>query len=226
MNHLTDYLVCNIDIEKSTTALHLEKEYGIEWGFNQQTPLDSHFHLKACITKPVKINPHSVMPMPTGIYPQLKNPNFELEVHSSSSVLYDQGIALAEGVTYFTHTFRNEIWLLIENKFDTVQTIQPTQNLALLTVKLRPQIVINYVHEIEKSDINIGSSKNYIQKIKKKINPEMYDEKVKRRMNKNNDQASYTRENIEAYKQGTKTLRKPQFNGAQKLEIHKGGSKK
>ena len=77
MNHLTDYLVCNIDIEKSTTALHLEKEYGIEWGFNQQTPLDSHFHLKACITKPVKINPHSVMPMPTGIYPQLKNPNFE-----------------------------------------------------------------------------------------------------------------------------------------------------
>jgi dUTPase len=215
MNQLTDYLVCKLNIEKSTTALLLEREYGLEWGFDQKTPLDGHFHLRACIQKPVTIEEKGIIPLPTGIYPHIQNPNFELEVNTLSSALYDQGLALAEGVTYFSHTFRNEIWLLIENKFKKPQVIQPTQNIALLSVKLRPRIVINYVNEIEKMEINIGSSKTYIQKIKKKLNPELYDNKKAKHGTLS---ADYTRENISLYTKGEmghdELREKKQFRGA------------
>ena len=52
---MTDYQICEIDIEKSSTAKYLEQNYSCEWGFNQDTNLDPFFHLRACIVSPVKI---------------------------------------------------------------------------------------------------------------------------------------------------------------------------
>lgn len=221
MNHLQDYLICNIDIEKSSTALSLEKEYGIEWGFDSQTPLDSFFHLRACIKKPIKINPGAILPIPTGIYPQLKNPNFELEIRSYSTAIYEQGLALAEGITYFPFTFRNEIWLLIENKFLQAQIIQPAQKIALLSVKLQPRMVINYVDQIEQIDIKIGASKSYIQKIKKDLDPDVYD----RQKEKLGNQLEYTRDDIDKYIEGTDILRNRKYRFANGVFVHKGSKK-
>jgi len=221
MNHLQDYLICSIDIEKSSTAKDLEQIYGIEWGFDSQTPIDSFFHLRACIKKPIKINPGAILPIPTGIYPQLKNPNFELEVRSYSTAIYEQGLALAEGITYFPYTFRNEIWLLIENKFEQGQIIQPAQKIALLSVKLQPRMVINYVDQIEQIDIKIGASKSYIQKIKKDLNPDVYDKKLEKR----NNQAEYTREDVKKYLDGDKNLRDAKYRSADGVSIHKGSKK-
>lgn len=221
MNHLQDYLICNIDIEKSSTALSLEKEYGIEWGFDSQTPLDSFFHLRACIKKPIKINPGAILPIPTGIYPQLKNPNFELEIRSYSTAIYEQGLALAEGITYFPFTFRNEIWLLIENKFLQAQIIQPAQKIALLSVKLQPRMVINYVDQIEQIDIKIGASKSYIQKIKKDLDPDVYD----RQKEKLGNQLEYTRDDIDKYIEGTDILRNAKYGFADGVFVRKGSKK-
>lgn len=221
MNHLQDYLICNIDIEKSSTALSLEKEYGIEWGFDSQTPLDSFFHLRACIKKPIKINPGAILPIPTGIYPQLKNPNFELEIRSYSTAIYEQGLALAEGITYFPFTFRNEIWLLIENKFLQAQIIQPAQKIALLSVKLQPRMVINYVDQIEQIDIKIGASKSYIQKIKKDLDPDVYD----RQKEKLGNQLEYTRDDIDKYIESKDILRNAKYRFADGVLVHKGSKK-
>ena len=221
MNHLQDYLICNIDIEKSSTALSLEKEYGIEWGFDSQTPLDSFFHLRACIKKPIKINSGAILPIPTGIYPQLKNPNFELEIRSYSTAIYEQGLALAEGITYFPFTFRNEIWLLIENKFLQAQIIQPAQKIALLSVKLQPRMVINYVDQIEQIDIKIGASKSYIQKIKKDLDPDVYD----RQKEKLGNQLEYTRDDIDKYIEGTDILRNAKYGFADGVFVSKGSKK-
>lgn len=112
---LTDYQICEIDIEKSSTAKYLEQNYSCEWGFNQDTNLDPFFHLRACIVSPVKIASGKTIPIPTGIYPALKNPNFRIEVNSFTDLVYEQGLALADGISTFEFTFRNEIWLLIKN---------------------------------------------------------------------------------------------------------------
>jgi hypothetical protein len=109
---LTDSQICEIAIEKSTTAKHLEQIYSCEWGFNQNSTIDPFYMLRACITKPVTFPSGQMIPIPTGIYPQLKNPNFSIEINSFSDLVYEQGIALADGISMCEYTFRNEIWLL------------------------------------------------------------------------------------------------------------------
>jgi len=167
---LTDYQICEIDIEKSTTAKELEKIYSCEWGFNQNSTIDPFFVLRACITKSVSFPVGKMIPIPTGIYPQIKNPNFSIEITSFSDLVYEQGIILADGISTCEYTFRNEIWLLLQNNSEQVQTIQPTQKVATFSVNYRPRMVINYVEQIEDIAWKNSSAKNYIQKIKKKIN--------------------------------------------------------
>ena len=113
--------------------------------------------------------------------------------------MYEQGIALADGVSTCEYTFRNEIWLLLQNNSEQVQTLQPTQKVAIFSVNYRPRMVINYVEQIEDIAWKNSSAKNYIQKIKKKISPEIYD------LTRNKpplEDMNYSRETVELYKNG------------------------
>tara|TARA_R110001632_G_scaffold42401_1_gene107283 strand:+ start:546 stop:1235 length:690 start_codon:yes stop_codon:yes gene_type:complete len=196
---LTDYQICEIDIEKSTTAKELEKIYSCEWGFNQNSTIDPFYILRACITKSVTFPVGKMIPIPTGIYPQIKNPNFSIEITSFSDLVYEQGITLADGISTCEYTFRNEIWLLLQNNSEQVQTLQPTQKVATFSVNYRPRMVINYVEQIEDIAWKNSSAKNYIQKIKKKISPEIYD------LTRNKpplEDMNYSRETVELYKNG------------------------
>jgi len=157
------------------------------------------FILRACIVSPVKIASGKTIPIPTGIYPALKNPNFRIEVNSFTDLVYEQGLALADGISTFEFTFRNEIWLLLQNNSEQVQMLQPTQKVAIFSVNYRPRMVLNYVEEIEDIAWKNSSAKNYIQKIKKKISPEIYD---LTRNKPSTQQISYSRETVELYKKG------------------------
>ena len=164
-----NYAACEIDIEISSIARQLEREYSTSWEFSQDTTLDSFFDLRACITKPLSIKPKQIVPIPTGIYPQLKNPNFRIVCSSHTDIVYEQGLTLADGISTFEYSFRNEIWLLIENKFQQAQTVQPTQKIATFSVNYLPRMVVNYVDQIEEIEWKNKSAKSYIQKIKKKL---------------------------------------------------------
>ena len=96
----------------------------------------------------------------------------------------------------FSYTFRNEMWMLIKNNFNKAQIIQPTKKLATFSVRQLPQMVINYVDAIEESNINFRTSKKFIQEIKKKVSPEIYDIK-KQRLSE-----FYSREDIDKYIRG------------------------
>jgi dUTP pyrophosphatase len=194
---LKNYPVCDINIEISTVAKQLEKEYSTSWAFNQDTPIDGFFDLRACIIKPITVESGDIVPIPTGIYPQLKTPNFRIICSSHTDVVYDQGLALADGISTFEYSFRNEIWLLIQNKYKQAQTIQPTQKIATFSVNYLPRIVFNYVDQIEEISWKNKSAKSYIQKIKKKLMPDIYD--VKKPYEK---AIGYTRESIDKYLQG------------------------
>ena len=73
---------------------------------------------------------------------------------------------MSEGVTYFPYTFRDEIWIFLENKNNEAVIIQPTQKIAQLTVKELPRIVINYVESIEESPWKMNSGKSFIKQLK------------------------------------------------------------
>ena len=185
--------VCKINIEKSSLAKTLEKVYGIEWGFSQETPLDSYHHLRACIIKDISIEPGEVLPVPTGMYLQLISPNFIVEVGTDHDVAYNEGLTIFDSPMLFSYTFRNEMWMLIKINFNKAQIIQPTKKLATFSVRQLPQMVINYVDAIEESNINFKTSKKFIQEIKKKVSPEIYDIK-KQRLSE-----FYSREDIDKY---------------------------
>ena len=205
-NLLQDFQVCRLNIEKSSTAKHLEARYGIEWAFNQDTPLDSFFHLRACIKTPVTIPSRKIIPIPTGIYPQLKSPNFRIECNSFTDLVYEQGLCLADGISTFEYSFRNEIWLLIENKFEQAQTIQPTQKIATFSVNYKPRMEIEYVDWIEEIEWKNKSAKSFIQKIKKQIHPDVHDVTKPPQ-----EVLGYTREQANKYLKGgirTATIRK------------------
>lgn len=208
---MTDSQICEIDIEKSTTAKHLEQVYSCEWGFNQNSTIDPFYMLRACITKPVSFSVGQMIPIPTGIYPQLKNPNFSIEINSFSDLVYEQGIALADGISMCEYTFRNEIWLLLQNNSKQVQTLHPTQKVATFSVNYRPRMVINYVDQIEDIAWKNSSAKSYIQKIKKKIRPEVHD--VKKEKHRDLD---YGRSVIQQYIDGGFATHQLDINEAEK----------
>ena len=115
-NLLKDLTVCEINIEKSTTALKLEKRFNINWSFDEYNHLEPSFHVRAAIENEIVVDPREIVTIPTGLYPQLLNPGFEIEIRSLTSLLWEQGLVQADGITYFPYTFRNEIYILIENK--------------------------------------------------------------------------------------------------------------
>ena len=185
--------ICKINIEKSSLARTLEKVYGIEWGFSQETPLDSYHHLRACIIKDITIEPGEVLPIPTGMYLQLISPNYIVEIGTDHDIAYNEGLTIFDSPMLFSYTFRNEMWMLIKNNFSKAQIIQPTKKLATFSIRQLPQMVINYVDAIEESNLNFRTSKKFIQDIKKKISPDIYDIK-KQRLSK-----FYSREDIDKY---------------------------
>ena len=191
---MQNFNVCDINIEKSSTAKSLESKYGIEWAFNQQIHLDTSFEMRACISKPVIIKANDIVAIPTGIYAQLLRPDFVIEITSLSSLVFDQGICVAEGVATFNYHFRNEIWLLIKNNFKEAQTIQPAQKVANFSVKHQPRMVIKYVDQIEEIDSKIQTGKSYIQKIKNKI---------RGISKKERESIGYSRNDIEDYVNGS-----------------------
>ena len=193
MNLLKNSKVCKIHIEKSSLAKTLEKVYGIEWGFSQETPLDSYHHLRACVIKDITIEPGEILPVPTGMYLQLITPNYIVEVGTDHDVAYNEGLTIFDSPMLFSYTFRNEMWMLIKNNFNKAQIIQPTKKLATFSVRQLPQMVINYVDAIEESNLNFRTSKKFIQEIKKKISPDIYDLKKKRLSE------YYLREDIDKY---------------------------
>jgi dUTP pyrophosphatase len=166
---LKDLQVCEIKIEKSSKAKYLESKLGTSWSFEIYNHLEPFFHLRACIDTDITLEPGEIFPFPTGIYPQLTNPNFTIEVNSLSGLIYSYGVVMCERVTYFPYTFRDEIWIHLENKNHEAVIIRPGQKIAQMTVKQLPRIVIKYVDEIEKSDWKINSGKTFIKLIKDQI---------------------------------------------------------
>ena len=105
-NILNDSPVCNINIEKSYRALELEKTMGIEWAFDDDNPLDTFFYLRACIAEAISKPSGKILPIPTGIYPHLVSPKYEIEVRSFSTLVYQEGLVVADGVSCFNYGFR------------------------------------------------------------------------------------------------------------------------
>jgi len=168
-NLLSNLKICEINIEKSSLAKKLESDYKIDWGFEVYNHMEPFYHLRACLEDDIVLNPGDIVPIPTGIYPQILNPTYIIEVTSLSGMIYNYKVVMPEGVTYFPYTFRDEIWIFLENKNIEAVIIQPAQKIAQFTVKQLPRMVLNYVESIEESPWKMNSGKSFIRQIKDKV---------------------------------------------------------
>jgi dUTPase len=168
-NPLSNLKICEINIEKSSLAKKLESDYKIDWGFEVYNHMEPFYHLRACIEDDIVLSPGDIVPIPTGIYPQILNPTYIIEVTSLSGMIYNYKVVMPEGVTYFPYTFRDEIWIFLENKNIEAVIIQPAQKIAQFTVKQLPRMVLNYVESIEESPWKMNSGKSFIRQIKDKV---------------------------------------------------------
>lgn len=184
---MNDSQVCEIHIEKSILARKLEYDMNIDWGFEVYNHMEPFYHLRACIEQDLELQPKEIVPIPTGIYPQLLNPKFIIEVTSLSGLIYNHSVVMPEGVTYFPYTFRDEIWIFLENKNTEPVIIQPAQKIAQFTVKQLPRMVIKYVESIEESPWKMNSGKTFIKRIKDKL----------RNRTKTKSSKNYERDDIE-----------------------------
>ena len=166
--------ICKLNIEKSTLALALEKELGVEWSLDQDTPLDAFYNLRACIVKDITIQPGECIPVPTGIYPELGSPYFVMEVTTNHDTMIKWGLSIFDSPMIFSYTFRNEIWVLIKNNFKEAQVIPPSKKVANLSIRQLPQTQLNYVTQIEQTEISLKTSKKFIRTIKNDMYTDIY----------------------------------------------------
>ena len=106
-----------IKFEKSSLALKLEKEYGKAWIVEQYSLFDLYYSLQACIEQDIKIKPFTREIIKTGFYLQIDDPYTYLEIISDSNLVYEKGLIVLDAPTYFGHGFRNEIFLILYNKY-------------------------------------------------------------------------------------------------------------
>ena len=73
-----------VKIQKSELAKQLEQTTGIKWELEQQFPYDAGFDLRACIEKTLILLPTGHTTIPTGLFIELGDPNWEIQIRARS----------------------------------------------------------------------------------------------------------------------------------------------
>lgn len=140
--------LCDIKVKKREHARYLEKELGVSWSFDQQSPFDPVLHLRCCLPEAVNIKSNSTCYVPTGISIEIHNPNYHFEVLSHSELVYDSKLVVLDAPAIFDHTYRGEIYVMLHNFSDETKLLKPNDTIATLRLKHTIRPVIKYVDEL------------------------------------------------------------------------------
>ena len=81
---MTNLNQCSIKFKKRPLAQTLEKTTGMSWSFRQINDFDVHVCLKLCVPNKAIIPKLACKPVPTGISPELLNPNYKMVISTNS----------------------------------------------------------------------------------------------------------------------------------------------
>lgn len=125
------------------------------------TPGSAGVDLYACIDKPVTVEPHKCVQIPSGIAIELPNENYGAFVFARSGISRKHGIAPVNAVGVIDSDYRGEIIMGLINHFDESYTIEPNDRVAqlvVLPVASLPVAVVDELDETSRGEGGFGST--------------------------------------------------------------------
>jgi len=158
----------NVKIEKSVLAQQLEQQLGITWDLQQQYPFDAGYDLRACESMPIVIEPNERETVGTGLYFQLDEPYWEIQIRPRSGLAHKNGIMIVNSPGTVDFAYRNEVKIILYNSGKESFIIHQGDRIAQACFRPVPQVFFEYVYSIDQTVI-LSNTNSWVQeeKIKK-----------------------------------------------------------
>lgn len=160
-------LQLNVKIEKGSLARTLEEKLGISWDLQQQYPFDAGYDLRACEEEDVIIEPNKRAIVGTGLYFQIEEPYWEIQIRPRSGLAYKNGIMVVNSPGTVDFAYRNEVKVILYNSGEETFTVSPGDRIAQACFRPVPQVWFNYVDAIETSVV-LSQGNRWVQEEKMK----------------------------------------------------------
>jgi dUTP pyrophosphatase len=120
------------------------------------TPGAAGLDLRACIDKPLALNPGDSQLVPSGIAIHIGDPAFAAIVLPRSGLGAKNGIVLGNLVGLIDSDYQGQVLISVWNRGQAAFTIQPMDRIAQLVVVPVQQVEFNVVAEFENSSRGAG----------------------------------------------------------------------
>jgi len=117
--------IINVKVEKSELALKLEKDLELNWDIYQQFPFDAGYDLKACIDKSCTIYSQERKTIPVGLYFELEDPYWEIQIRPRSGLSHKYGIIIVNSPGTVDYAYRKEVMVILFNSGREPFLIEP-----------------------------------------------------------------------------------------------------
>lgn len=120
--------------------------------------------LFAALRSPVKIAPHGLISVPTGVAVQLPGEGYAAFVYARSGLAVRHGVALANGVGVIDSDYTGELIVGLCNLSDRAYTIMPGERIAQLVIMpvCTPTLVeVETLGQTERAAGGFGSTGRY-----------------------------------------------------------------
>lgn len=116
----------------------------------------SGFDLRANLESPVRLHPHGVKIIPTGLYFEIPE-NYEIQVRSRSSLSAKHGVAVLNSPGTIDSDYRGEIGVILINHSDNAFTINDGDRIAQGIIS--SVVGKNFVNLIKVDEIDINTDR-------------------------------------------------------------------
>jgi dUTP pyrophosphatase len=120
------------------------------------TPGSAGLDLRACLDKPLTLQPNAWQLVPTGIAIYLQDPNFAALILPRSGLGHRHGIVLGNLVGLIDSDYQGQLMVSAWNRSDTAFTIEPMERIAQLVIVPVLQAQFNVVTEFPVSQRGEG----------------------------------------------------------------------
>jgi len=152
-----NYEALKVTYEITDLAKSLEKQLNISWGLEKITPFDACFYLRLTSENPVTIK-NSIETLNTGIYIELSDPVYEIEVRPYSNLIREKGLVALN--IFYDFYYRNEIKVFMVNHNLYEVVLNPGDIIATLSFKRIVPIDIVRASQINPADGLIKTKDN------------------------------------------------------------------
>jgi dUTP pyrophosphatase len=120
------------------------------------TPGSAGLDLRACLDKPVTIEPGETRLLPTGLAIHVGDPGFAALILPRSGLGHKHGIVLGNLVGLIDSDYQGELMISTWNRGQTTFTLNPMERLAQLVIVPVVQAQFNIVDEFVESERGAG----------------------------------------------------------------------